>query len=59
MQLFGGERRKALAQVKPHLITEHTLSAGAGTVTFDNSVLQNMAQQVVVLLHLLFEFLQI
>ena len=44
-------QRKALPKVKPHLVAETALSAGAGTITFVNTFLQNMLQQIEVLLH--------
>ena len=34
MQLLGGHQRKASGQIKSHLVTEDTHSAGTRTVTF-------------------------
>ncbi len=34
MQLFGGYQRKSFLQVKTHLVTKTTDSAGTGTVGF-------------------------
>jgi hypothetical protein len=51
MQLFGGYQWEAFLQVKPHLVAKRADGAGAGTVTFRNTGIQNMLQKLVVLLH--------
>ena len=43
MNLFAGYQRKALGQVKAHLIAKHTQSTGAGAVFFFNAGVANMA----------------
>jgi hypothetical protein len=32
MRFFGGQNRKALPQIKPHLVTKDRQSAGSGAV---------------------------
>ena len=49
IHLFGGDQRKALVQVKAHLVAKHALGAGAGAVGLENTVGVHMAQQVFVL----------
>ena len=51
MQLFGRHHRKAAREVEAHLPAENGAGAGAGAVGFVVPVFQNVAHQVVVLLH--------
>src|SRR5205807_3567974 len=51
MQLFRGNQRKALRQVKPHLIAKNTARSGARSVAFGRPAIQNMTQQLKVLTH--------
>jgi hypothetical protein len=51
MQLFGRNQRKALLQIKAHLITENTDGTRAGTVLFACTIVAHMLHQIVVLLH--------
>ena len=47
--LFGGDERKALAQVKSHLVAEDAAGAGAGAVVFFDAMRVDMAHEVFVL----------
>ena len=49
MHFFGGDQRKALAQVKAHLVTKNAGGAGAGAVLFVHALGVGVAQQVFVL----------
>src|SRR5688572_6551665 len=51
VQLLGRHQRKALRQVKAHLVPEDAARAGAGAVVLHRAVLQHMAHQVEILLH--------
>lgn len=51
VNFFGGQERETLAEVKPHLVTENALGTDTGTVSLDDSVGADMAQQVEILLH--------
>ena len=51
MQLFGRQNRKAMAQIKAHLMAEHGQSAGAGAIIALHAVVQHMLKQVKILLH--------
>ena len=53
MNFLGCQERKTFAQVITHLITEHTLGAGSGAVTFHSSVFTDMFQKFEILLHYL------
>jgi hypothetical protein len=46
MNLLGGKKRKTLAQVETHLVTEYALGTGAGAVAFHGSVFTDMAKKV-------------
>ena len=48
MHLFRGDQRKALAQIEPHLVAEHTACAGAGAVRFFNAMRVHMAHEIFV-----------
>ena len=52
MQLFGRQNRKAMAQVKTHLMAEHGQSAGAGSVVALYAMVQHMLKQFKVLPHM-------
>ncbi|MNN40055.1 hypothetical protein D3C81_1541150 [compost metagenome] len=49
--LLGGHQREALAQVEAHLVAEHAVGAGAGTVALEGAGLAHQAHQVEVLFH--------
>ena len=51
MNLLGGQQRKPLRKVEPHLISENALGADTRAVMFDNSVFPYMAKQVKILFH--------
>lgn len=51
MQLLGGQDGKAVAQVKPHLMAENALRAGAGTVTAQDTGLADVTDEIKILLH--------
>jgi hypothetical protein len=42
VEFFGGKYRKALLQIKPHLVTEYADSARPGPVGFLCSVIKHM-----------------
>jgi hypothetical protein len=46
MQFFGGDERKALGQIKAHLIAEHTSGTGTCTVGFDYAMFIDMAHEI-------------
>ena len=51
MQFLGGEHRKSVAQIKPHLIAEHGQRASARTVFLAHAVLADMRHEIEILLH--------
>ena len=51
MQFFGSQQRKAFTQIKTHLVTKHGTRAGAGTVGFVDTIVENMAHKVVIGFH--------
>ncbi len=51
MQLLGGQQRKPLGEVEPHLVTEHAQGAGAGAVGLLHALGEHPVEQVEVLLH--------
>ena len=51
MQFFGSQQRKAFTQIKTHLVTKHRPRAGAGTVGFVDTIVENMAHKVVIGFH--------
>jgi hypothetical protein len=51
VELFGGNHRETFTQIKPHLISKDTFSARSRAIAFFMSVLQNVFDKVVVLLH--------
>src|SRR5262245_502590 len=51
MQLLGGDERKALGEIKAHLMPEHRQRAGAGAVTLLRTVGEDPLHQVVILMH--------
>jgi hypothetical protein len=51
VQLFGGEQRETLPQIKTHLVSKNTDGTGAGAVGFLNAVFQNKIKKIKVLLH--------
>jgi len=51
VQFFGGEARKTLLQVEPHLVTKTTDGTGTGTVVFLGTIVHYMLQEIKVLLH--------
>ena len=46
MNFFGGDQRKALAQIEAHLVAEHTARAGAGAVGFFDPMRVDMAHEI-------------
>lgn len=51
MQLLGGQGRKALREVKPHLIPKDRACAGAGAIATVGAVFHHMLQEIEILLH--------
>ena len=51
VKFFGGHRRKALLQVKPHLVTKKTKGSSARSIFFGRAMGHNMAHQIQVLFH--------
>src|SRR3546814_394786 len=51
VQFFGGDQRKALAQVETHLVTEDRPRAGAGAVGFGLTLFVDMPHEIFVLVH--------
>ena len=54
VNFFGGNQWKAISQIKTHLVAKHAVSARARTVAFKSAVVDNMAEKLVVLFHLLY-----
>ena len=51
VQLLGGEQRKAVVELKAHLMAEHRERAGAGAVVLFHATAKDMFHQVEVLAH--------
>ena len=51
MAFFCGHQWKAFAEIETSLVTEHASRAGAGTVTFIISRVNNMPEKLKILLH--------
>jgi hypothetical protein len=51
VHFFGSNQGKAFLQIKTHLVTKTALGTGTGTVSFMNTIFQNMAKKIKVLLH--------
>src|SRR5438046_1354762 len=51
MKLFGRKQRKAIAQRKARLCTEHGLRSSSSAVGFILPVLEHQPQQIMILLH--------
>ncbi len=49
VNLFGGDQRKALVQVKAHLVTKHAFGARACAICFGNAVAVHVLHEVFVL----------
>ncbi len=49
MDLLGGDQRKALVQVEPHLVAEHAAGAGASAVALGHAMGIDVAHEVFVL----------
>ena len=49
VHLLGGDQRKALVQVKPHLVAKHALGARARAVPFGHALRVHMAHEIFVL----------
>jgi len=47
--LLGGDERKALVQVKTHLVAKHAARAGAGAVTLLHATRVDVAHEVFIL----------
>ena len=48
---FGGDEREAVLQVEAHLVAKYAAGAGAGAVGFSGSRVEDVAEEVVVGLH--------
>ena len=48
MYFFGGDQRKALGQVKTHLIAKHAACSGAGAIGFLDAMGVDMPHEVFV-----------
>ena len=51
MQLFGGEHWKTILQIKSHLVTKAAQGTSTGAVFFLGTVVEQMLQKIMVLLH--------
>ena len=49
VNFFGGDKRKALRQIKPHLVTKDAFGARASAVSFEHAMRVNVAHEVFVL----------
>jgi hypothetical protein len=55
MHFFCGQQWKTFLQIKTHLVTKYTYSAGSGPVFFFYAMFQDVLHQIVVLFHFSFE----
>jgi hypothetical protein len=51
MQFFCREKGKPLAQIKPLLGTENGIGASAGAVGFEAALIEDKAEEAMILLH--------
>src|SRR4051812_29354839 len=51
VQLLGGDKRKALAEIEAHLMAEHRHRAGAGAVALLGAISQRVLHQFEILPH--------
>jgi hypothetical protein len=51
VQLLGGDKGKAFAQIEAHLMTEHRERAGAGAILLGDSLGEDPLHKVLVLVH--------
>ena len=51
MKFFCCHQRKALCQIKTHLVTENRECTRSGTIGFLRAVIENMLEEIQVLLH--------
>jgi hypothetical protein len=51
MYLLGCHQWEPVRQVEPHLVSEHTGSAGARPIAFEAAMVKDMPEQIMVLLH--------
>ena len=51
MQLLGRQKRKALAEVEPHLMAKEAERTGAGAIAALNATFAHRAQKVEISLH--------
>src|SRR5690606_1331910 len=51
VQLLGGDQRKTLRQVEPHLVSEHRAGARTGAVGFQYAMFVDLARVIFVLVH--------
>ena len=51
MQLLGGDERKALAQVKPHLIAENRAGSGSGAIGLNLAIAQDLGEKFEIAMH--------
>ena len=48
MQFLGGDKRKSLGQIKPHLVAEHRQGARTGAVGLACALIQDAAQKIMI-----------
>ncbi len=51
VNFFGRYHRKGLAEIESHLVTKDAFGAGTGAVSLFDSLIQDMANELQVLLH--------
>ena len=51
MELFCGEKRKPLAEIKSLLGTEKGIGASAGAVRLEAALIEDKAEEAMILLH--------
>ena len=51
VQLLGGDERKTLPQIKPHLVTKYRQRAGAGAVGFMDALMEDAIEKLMILAH--------
>jgi hypothetical protein len=51
MQLLGGEKRKPLFEIEPHLIAEDAARSGAGAVAPVDAMVEDVLEKIEILPH--------
>jgi hypothetical protein len=46
MQFLGGDHRKSIPKIKPHLVTKNAFRSGSGAIGFLNAFVENMSKKV-------------